>query len=1090
MRIEPKRILVVDIDSLYDTLPNSLKHLDSFITPRLISRAMKDFKSNCVIFYGKDHLRHLDFMLGVNGVFTRECPRIEDTWPTAVLTGGYSPYLDYQLDYVKTFFKPEGSFANLTTADHESINKQWVSKDKIPEVLGLEVVCGSRSIAISILNRLADGKEIKSKKQKEYLTQFSTESIRFKEITYAKTEIDFQYLSDRGLGYVCSDLFPLVEHLHKQDSLKFLTFTAEEPEYDSYMQSIGDLVALDTETTGLQMQQHGSDKTIGVSIASDINTGAYIPINPNSSKPSIEHILCDPNTDKVFHNCFTRDTKVLKSDLTWVKIGELNIGDILTGVEEGVTSPPKDRNHHSRNNFFANRRSWKKSTVLKKVSRMCQAIKVVMSDGTEIVTTEDHPFLCLNGGKWDWKPIKKHYDQSKNNIVAKALDVWEEDLSKEAGWLAGMWDGEGCISSMGFSASQCEGEVLNKIKNYLDTKNFKWVSYKRDPISENHKKMETIRLKYGNQGNSETQRETLRFLGEIRPTRFIEKWWGLDQGVRFKKESIVSIESVGVREVINLETSSGTYIVEGFPVHNCKFDLAAVKHLSDYSGIQGNVYDTMIAAYLLGYGGDEKRRGKLGLKALTSNLLDYEMTLIEDLRDKEGNLDLSSSSIGQIAPYAAADAIFTLRLWEKLKPELIKNDLWDLFELEMNICRILLGMEETGVYIHLPGINSARTEATKDLSEQKQKIYECLPSEAGTYDIDSSSQLSHILFKIVGLTPVKSTPTGLSVDKEVLAKLESEHPIIPMIQEYKQLKTIVNMFLVQLPKHIGSDGRFHTSYNQCQVVTGRLSSRPNLMAIPSRGPGKIIRSLFRPRKGYVYVGADFSQLEIRIMAHYSQDPLLMEEYVREEETGIPSDVYSRIAAEIYEVSVPEVTTDMRNKTKILVLGTNYGLSEFGFSRRSGMSLSDSKEFQAKYFERMSGIKNYMKEAVKYARLFGESRTILNRRRLIPDINSELFGVRSEAERHAINLPIQGSASDIVKLSMDTFESSAKVMGYKDAKLIMQLHDENIVECPKEMAEEIKYLLQESMEGAGKLVGLRVPLRAEAKIGESWSDIKE
>ncbi|MDE6107968.1 MAG: DNA polymerase I, partial [Oscillospiraceae bacterium] len=360
----------------------------------------------------------------------------------------------------------------------------------------------------------------------------------------------------------------------------------------------------------------------------------------------------------------------------------------------------------------------------------------------------------------------------------------------------------------------------------------------------------------------------------------------------------------------------------------------------------------------------------------------------------------------------------------------------------------------------------------------EQAIYNLAGS---TFNINSTQQLGKVLFEDLGLPPVKKTKTGYSTNAEVLEKLRGRHPIIELILEYRQYTKLKSTYVDGLGKVIEEDGRIRTSFQNTVTATGRLSSaEPNLQNIPVRTElGAKLRYMFVAAPGYTLVDADYSQIELRILAHMADDKAMQEAFLSGE------DIHTATAAQVFGVAPSEVTHEMRRKAKAVNFGIVYGISAFSLSDDIGVSVGEAKEYMERYFETFPGIARYQKEVVEKAKEQGYVSTIMGRRRWLPELKSSNFNLRSFGERVALNMPIQGTAADVIKLAMIRVRDALKNERLK-AKLILQVHDELIVECPREEAEQVKVLLTREMENA---VHYAVPLRADSAAGKSWGEAK-
>ena len=338
-----------------------------------------------------------------------------------------------------------------------------------------------------------------------------------------------------------------------------------------------------------------------------------------------------------------------------------------------------------------------------------------------------------------------------------------------------------------------------------------------------------------------------------------------------------------------------------------------------------------------------------------------------------------------------------------------------------------------------------------------------------------------MLFEKLGLPPMKKTRKGYSTNAEVLEKLKDKHPIVPAIMDYRMLTKLKSTYADGLLKEIRNDGRVHTTFQNLVTATGRLSStEPNLQNIPVRTDlGAEIRKMFVPKEGCVLVDADYSQIELRVLAHIADDKAMQKAFCDH------VDIHTATASQVFGVPVEEVTPLQRRHAKAVNFGIVYGISEFSLAEDIGVSRYEARAYIDNYLSNYHGVRDYMKQVVENAKRDGYTTTLYGRRRYIPELSSSNYNIRSGAERIALNTPIQGTAADIIKLAMIRVEN-ALAERYPQAKLLLQVHDELIVECPEEMAEDVAKLVSREMEGVAEL---KVPLTAEAHFGKSWYEAK-
>ena len=414
-----------------------------------------------------------------------------------------------------------------------------------------------------------------------------------------------------------------------------------------------------------------------------------------------------------------------------------------------------------------------------------------------------------------------------------------------------------------------------------------------------------------------------------------------------------------------------------------------------------------------------------------------------------------------------------------LEKELDDHGMLKLYrEIELPLCPVLYSMEEAGIAIDQNQLEQFGKMLAARISQCEDLIF----SYAGeSFNINSTKQLGTLLFETLGLPPVKKTKTGYSTNADVLQKLKDKHPIIPAIMDYRMLTKLNSTYAEGLLKVIGEDGRIHTTFQNLVTATGRLSStEPNLQNIPVRTDlGSEIRKMFIPKDGCVLVDADYSQIELRVLAHIASDTVMMDAFTN----GM--DIHTVTASQVFAVEPGQVTALQRRHAKAVNFGIVYGISEFSLAEDIGVSRYEAKAYIESYLAKYQGVRAYMKNVVELARKDGYTQTLYGRRRYIPELTSSNFNIRQAAERIALNTPIQGTAADLIKMAMIRVHDALK-KHYPQAKLILQVHDELIVECPKELAEEVAKLVSREME---QIAVLNVPLTAEAKYGSSWLEAK-
>ncbi len=506
---------------------------------------------------------------------------------------------------------------------------------------------------------------------------------------------------------------------------------------------------------------------------------------------------------------------------------------------------------------------------------------------------------------------------------------------------------------------------------------------------------------------------------------------------------------------------------------NIKYDISMLKWYG--VDVNGELFDTMLAHYLI------QPELAHNLNYLSEQYLNYTPVSIESLIGKKGKNQLSMRfvAIAQITEYACEDADITWQLKQILEKELKEKNVAELFEkIEMPLVNVLVSMEKSGVKLNVQELNSYSNILKKEIIDLEKDIIGLAGVE---FNISSPKQLGEVLFaqmKIVE-NPKKTKTKQYSTSEDVLAKLADKHKIIPKILEFRSLNKLLTTYVDALPKLINNKtGKIHTSFNQAITATGRLSSnKPNVQNIPVREEkGREIRKAFIPSDNeHVFLSADYSQIELRLMAYMSNDENMIRAFNNNE------DIHSATAAKIYGINLSEVTQEMRRNAKTANFGIIYGISAFGLSQQLNIPRKEAKQLIDSYFESYPGIKKYMDENIQFARDNGYVETIKGRRRYLKDINSQNAIVRGIAERNAINAPIQGSAADIIKIAMINIYEKLKQGNYK-TKMILQVHDELNFDVYKPELEDIRQIVQNEMQNAVKL---NIPLTVDIGVGENW-----
>ena len=505
---------------------------------------------------------------------------------------------------------------------------------------------------------------------------------------------------------------------------------------------------------------------------------------------------------------------------------------------------------------------------------------------------------------------------------------------------------------------------------------------------------------------------------------------------------------------------------------NIKYDMLVLQNYG--IEVRGKLFDTMVAHYVL------QPELRHNMDYLAEIYLHYQTIHIEELIGPKGKgqKNMRDLSPQEVYLYACEDADVTLKLKNILEQDLKKNDVEKLFyEIEMPLVPVLVNIESNGVRLDTEALKQSSEHFTTRLQSIEKEIYTLAEGE---FNIASPKQVGEILFdKLKIVEKAKKTKTGQYVtSEEVLESLRNKHDIIGKILEYRGLKKLLSTYIDALPQLINpKTGRIHTSFNQTVTATGRLSSsNPNLQNIPIRDEdGKEIRKAFIPDDGCSFFSADYSQIELRIMAHLSEDKNMIDAFL----SGY--DIHAATAAKIYKVDIKEVTADMRRKAKTANFGIIYGISVFGLAERMNVDRKEAKELIDGYFETYPQVKSYMDKSIQVAREHGYVETIFHRKRFLPDINSRNAVVRGYAERNAINAPIQGSAADIIKVAMARIYERFKAEGLK-AKMILQVHDELNFSVPAKEKEIVEQVVIEEMEKAYRM---HVPLKADCGWGTNW-----
>tara|TARA_Y100000746_G_C15464135_1_gene432967 strand:- start:1513 stop:3207 length:1695 start_codon:yes stop_codon:yes gene_type:complete len=505
---------------------------------------------------------------------------------------------------------------------------------------------------------------------------------------------------------------------------------------------------------------------------------------------------------------------------------------------------------------------------------------------------------------------------------------------------------------------------------------------------------------------------------------------------------------------------------------NIKFDMNVLaKYGISISSIKN---DTMMMSYVL-----DASATRHNLDALSSYYLNYKTSTFEDVAGKGvKQVTFDQVPIQAATHYAAEDADITYRLYEELNPRLEKvNTLKKLNEeIEIPLIEVLSEMEQNGAILNSKILKSQSKDLENRISKLEATAYEIAGEE---FNLGSTKQLREIFFDKLNYRIIKKTPGGQpSTDEKVLAELAEDYELPKVLLEHRTLSKLKSTYTDKLPKQISvSTGKVHTSFHQAITSTGRLSSSdPNLQNIPIRTEdGRRIRQAFEPSKGHRFISADYSQIELRVMAHMSKDEGLLKAFQEGE------DVHSKTASEVFNVDISNVTAELRRNAKAINFGLIYGISAFGLGKQLGISRNLAAEYMAMYFEKYPAVKEYMESTKEIASQNGYVETLFGRRLYLRDINASNAMRRQASERAAINAPVQGTAADIMKIAMIKMHKAIKTENL-EAKLILQVHDELILDTPEREIDNVKNLITDSMMGA---TNLDVPLEIDIGIGDNW-----
>lgn len=550
-----------------------------------------------------------------------------------------------------------------------------------------------------------------------------------------------------------------------------------------------------------------------------------------------------------------------------------------------------------------------------------------------------------------------------------------------------------------------------------------------------------------------------------------DRSWYLPLNHKGHDKNLQSLDSSEMIEVANLFRDSSIKKIG----HETKRDWHALRSVG--IEIDEVSYDLLVASFLA-----EPGRRSYDVNVLALECLGKEIHSREDVVGKgKGEVAFVDVPVRTAAAYSCTRTENVLRLKEYFADRLMDFSLQSLLnDIELPLTKVLVEMEATGIGIDLNALAELSKIFSAELAELEKTIYE----EAGTeFNINSTPQLRHILFEKLQLPVLKKTKTGPSTDASVLAQLAETGFALPTILlEYRELSKLRSTYVDALPESVDSTtGRIHTTFNQIGAATGRLSSHdPNLQNIPVRtARGEMIRRCFVPGEGMMFVVADYSQVELRLLAHLSQDRLLVDAFNR------GGDIHRETASVVFDTPLDEVKGEMRNRAKTINFATLYGQGAFSLSNQLGITKQEAKDFIDLYFERFSGVRRFLDHQIELAKSNGYVETIFGRRRNIPELKDPNFNVRAFGERLAMNSPIQGSAADLIKIAMVRLAEALRAGGLR-AKILLQVHDELVLEGPAAEVKEMEGLLKETMEGAAEL---SVPLVVDVGVGLNWLDAK-
>lgn len=515
--------------------------------------------------------------------------------------------------------------------------------------------------------------------------------------------------------------------------------------------------------------------------------------------------------------------------------------------------------------------------------------------------------------------------------------------------------------------------------------------------------------------------------------------------------------------------------------HNMKYDMDIL--LQNGIEVMGAAFDTMIASYLLNPG---TRAHDLDTAVFTH--LGHQMIPLSELmgEKKKGQMQLTLDIVPQakLAEYSCEDADFTFRLSKYFDPLLKKDKTWQIFEkIEMPLIPVLINMENNGVKLDLDFIEKMSKKAEKELEKVEKDIYKMAGEK---FNINSPLQLKEILFDKLKIESgdLRKIKTGISTAAAELEKMKGRHPIIELISLHRELAKLISTYINALPKLVEEKtGRVHTNFNQTITATGRLSSSdPNLQNIPIKTEmGRELRKAFIAERGYKLIAADYSQIELRVVASLANDKNMISIFKK------GGDIHTQTASKIFKVKPEDVTKEMRREAKTINFGITYGMSAFGLSESVGINVHKAQEFIDKYFSIFSGVKKFLEKQKDKAHDLGYVETLFGRKRFLPEINSNVIQIKNQAERMAINHPVQGTAADLIKLAMIKLHDELKKIDSDDVKMLLQVHDELVFEVREDKIKEVGKIIEDCMESVHKL---KVPVKVDIECGDNWEEMEK